>query len=381
MKIHSCSSRTPPGTRCTRAASAQDAGRRSRASGRSTRSARRHEGNTKREGRACRVRWGDGRRRGADADGVRPRQARPSRVLDLYDNPIISRPLSIRSFSVPLQWVKGRACRVRWGDGRRRGADATSASLPHVHQKPSGRDKRGPPVCLTYMTIRSFPVPLQWMKQCASQPQNQSPCPRASARSVLTDRRPRAVPAPPRRVALGGGPEPPAGQHGARGGTKEIRNGRDALVASDGGGTDADGVRPRQARPSRVLDLYDNPIISRSLSIRSFPVPLQWVKQRTSQPQNQSPCPRVSARSVLTDRRPRAVPAPPRRGTLGGGPEPPAGQHGARGDTKEIRNGRDALVASDGGTDADGVRTRQARPSRMATRNPPAATSAALPCA
>ena len=77
-----------------------------------------------------------------------------------------------------------------------------------------------------------------------------------------------------------------------------VRNGRDALVASDGG-TDADGVRPRQARPSRVLDLYDNPIISRPLSIRSFPVPLRWVKQRVSQPQNQSPCPRDSAAKTL----------------------------------------------------------------------------------
>ncbi len=67
-----------PGPRCTRAASARGAGRRSRASGRSTRSARRYEGTegcthlcnippgfivldkarrcTKREGRACRVR-------------------------------------------------------------------------------------------------------------------------------------------------------------------------------------------------------------------------------------------------------------------------------------------------------------------------------------
>ena len=78
-------------------------------------------------------------------------------------------------------------------------------------------------------------------------------------------------------------------------------------------------LRPRQARPSRVLDLYDNPIISRPLSIRSFPVPLQWVKQRVSQPQNQSPCPRASARSVLTDRRPRDVPAPPRRVARKGG--------------------------------------------------------------
>ena len=128
-----------------------------RASGRSTRSARRHGGNTKREGRACRVRWGDGRRRGADSTSAalphvhqKPSGragARPSRVLDLYDNPIISRPLS----------------------------------------------------------IRSFPVPLQWVKQRASQPQNQSPCPCASARSVLTGRRLRAVPAPPRRVARKGG--------------------------------------------------------------------------------------------------------------------------------------------------------------------------------
>ena len=48
----------PEATRCTRAASARGAGRRPRASGRSTRSARGHGGNTKREGRACRVRWG-----------------------------------------------------------------------------------------------------------------------------------------------------------------------------------------------------------------------------------------------------------------------------------------------------------------------------------
>ena len=80
---------------------------------------------------------------------------------------------------------------------------------------------------------------------------------------------------------------------------RQVRNGRDALVASDGG-TDADGVRPRQARPSRVLDLYDNPIISRPLSIRSFPIPLQWVKQRkpTSKPISVSP----SLRALRVDR-------------------------------------------------------------------------------
>ena len=126
-------------------------------------------------------------------------------------------------------------------------------------------------------------------------------------------------------------------------------------------------VQGRNRRP-RPFGQYDNPIIFHTL---------QWVKQRASQPQNQSPCPRASARSVLTGRRPRDVPAPPRRVALGGGPEPQAGQHGARGDTEEIRNGRDALVASDGG----GGAPTGCGPSRMSTRNPPAATSAALPCA
>ena len=190
--------------------------------------------------------------------------------------------------------------------------------------------------------------------------------------------------------------EPPAGQHGARGGTEEIRNGRDALVASDGG-TDADkgcgrdksvygtqmlrmrrfgkdrcgydarntGLRHNRSLP-RCRAGIDGPVHLASTIIRSFPVPLQWVKQRVSQPQNPSPCPRDSARSVLTGRRPRDVPAPPRRVALCGGSMPPAGQHGARGGTKEIRNGRDALVASDGG---DG------------RRRGAAATSAALPCA
>ena len=101
----------PEATRCTRAASARDAMGRLRASGRSTRSARGHGGNTKREGRACRVRWGDGRRRGADSTNTKR---------------------------------EGRACRVRWG-----GRTPTGC----------GRDKRGPPVCLTCMIIRSFPVP------------------------------------------------------------------------------------------------------------------------------------------------------------------------------------------------------------------------------
>ena len=147
-----------------------------------TRSARRHKGNTKREGRACRVRWGDGRRRGAAATSTKR---------------------------------EGRACRVRWG-----GRTPTGC----------GRDK--------YET----------------------------------------------------------------GGTR---------LSRPMGGTNADGVRPRQARPSRVLDLYDNPIISRPLSIRSFPVPLQWMKQCASQPQNPL---RVPVCSVLTGRRPRNRPAPPLHG-------------------------------------------------------------------
>ena len=43
----------------------------------------------------------------------------------------------------------------------------------------------------------SMPVPLRWMKRRASQPQNQSPCPRASSRSELTGWRPCNPPAPP----------------------------------------------------------------------------------------------------------------------------------------------------------------------------------------
>ena len=213
---------------------------------------------------------------------------------------------------------EGRACRVRWEDGRRRGAAATSASLPRVLQKPSGRAGARPshvlnqydnPIISRPLSIRSFPVPLQWVKQRASQPQNQSPCPRASARSVLTGRRPRAVPAPPRRVAPGGNPEPPAGQHGARGDTKVrrvahisatfrlvsfcwtrlggVRNGRDALVASvcgtqmlrmrrfgkDRCGYDArnTGLRHNRSLP-RCRAGIDGPVHLASTIIRSFSI-------------------------------------------------------------------------------------------------------------
>ena len=89
---------------------------------------------------------------------------------------------------------EGRACRVRWGDGRRRGADATSASLPRVHQNPSGHAGARPsrvlnqydnPIISRPLSIRSFPVPLRWVKQRVNQPQNQSPCPRDSAAKTL----------------------------------------------------------------------------------------------------------------------------------------------------------------------------------------------------
>ncbi len=136
------------------------------------------------------------------------------------------------------------------------GYDARNTGLRHNRSLPRCRAGIDGPVHLASTIIRSFPVPLQKMKQRASQPQNQSPCPRASARAVLTGRRPRDVPAPPRRVALGGGPEPPAGQHGARGGTEEIRNGRDALVASDGGRTPTGCGRDKRGPPAVSFTAY-----------------------------------------------------------------------------------------------------------------------------
>ena len=84
------------------------------------------------------------------------------------------------------------------------GYDARNTGLRHNRSLPRCRAGIDGPVHLASTIIRSFPVPLQWVKQRASQPQNQSPCPRASACSVLTGRRPRDVPAPPRRVALVG---------------------------------------------------------------------------------------------------------------------------------------------------------------------------------
>ena len=96
-----------------------------------------------REGRACRDRRGHGRRRGTGADGgVRTRQARPSRV-------------STGSHSVAQE--------------------------------------RGPPVCLPSWPVHPCPPS---MDEAARKPTSKSsPCPRASARSVLTGRRPRDHPA------------------------------------------------------------------------------------------------------------------------------------------------------------------------------------------
>ena len=234
-----------PGTRCTRAASARDAVGRPRASGRSTRSARRYEGTEDFKNRVAHI-YATSRlvslcwpRLG----GVR--NGRDALVASVYGTQML---------------------RMRRFGKDRCGYDARNTGLRHNRSLPRCRAGIDGPVHLASTIIRSFPVPLLWVKQRASQPQNQSPCPRASARSVLTGRRPRAVPAPPRRVAPGGDPEPPAGQHGARGDTEEIRNGRDALVASDGGGG---GRTPTGCG----RDKRGPPVCLTCMTIRSFPVP------------------------------------------------------------------------------------------------------------
>ena len=199
------------GTRCTRAASARDAGRRPRASGRSTRSARRYEGTEDFKNRVAHISatsrlvslcW-------PRLGGVR--NGRDALVASVYGTQML---------------------RMRRFGKDRCGYDARNTGLRHNRSLPRCRAGIDGLVHLASTIIRSFPVPLQKMKQRASQPQNQSPCPRASARSVLTGRRPRDVPAPPRRVALGGSPEPPAGQHGARGGTEARRISRIGLHTS-----------------------------------------------------------------------------------------------------------------------------------------------------
>ena len=172
------------GTRCTRAASARGAMGRPRASGRSTRSARRHEDTEDFKNRVAHISatsrlvslcW-------PRLGGVR--NGRDALVASVYGTQML---------------------RMRRFGKDRCGYDARNTGLRHNRSLPRCRAGIDGPVHLASTIIRSFPVPLQWMKQRASQPQNQSPCPRVSARSVLTDRRPRAVPAPPRRVARKGG--------------------------------------------------------------------------------------------------------------------------------------------------------------------------------
>ena len=99
-----------------------------RASGRSTRSARRYEGNTKREGRACRVRWGDGRRRGADSTSAALPPFRSRRIMGgpcRASSPALVLPL----------WRSPPRCR---GGSALRGLSARAAvpAAPHFRRVP-----------------------------------------------------------------------------------------------------------------------------------------------------------------------------------------------------------------------------------------------------
>ena len=133
-----------PGTRCTRAASARDAVGRLRASGRSTRSARGHGGNTKREGRACRVRL-----RNADAAHAQVWQ----RPMWLRRPEYRATPQSV------FAKVQGRNRRPR-----------------RVRQKPSGRAGARPSLCLPSWPVHSHPPS---MDEAVRKPASKSsPCPR-----------------------------------------------------------------------------------------------------------------------------------------------------------------------------------------------------------
>ena len=108
----------------------------------------------------------------------------------------------------------------------------------------------------------------------ARQPQNRSPCPCASARSVLTGRRPRTG-----RAAEDVGPYHRSAP------TRDVPVRRMARRA----------MSPRRAVRRR------GDVVRVKPSWRT-----RWrMKPRASQPQSHSPCPRVSARSVLTGRRAR----------------------------------------------------------------------------
>ena len=178
------------GTQCTRAASARDAVGRPRASGRSTRSARRHKGTEDFKNWATHI-------------------SATFRLISLFW-PRLGSVRNGRDALVASVYGTQMLRMRRFGKDRC-GYDARNTGLRHNRSLPRCRAGIDGPVYLASTIIRSFPVPLQWVKQRVSQPQNPSPCPRDSARSVLTGRRPRDVPAPPRRGTLGGGTEPPAG--------------------------------------------------------------------------------------------------------------------------------------------------------------------------
>ena len=141
----------PEATRCTRAASARGAGRRSRASGRSTRSARRHEGTEDFKNRVAHISatsrlislcW-------TRLGGVR--NGRDALVASVYGTQML---------------------RMRRFGKDRCGYDARDTGLRHNRSLPRCRAGIDGPVHLASTIIRSFPVPLQWVKQRASQPQN-----------------------------------------------------------------------------------------------------------------------------------------------------------------------------------------------------------------
>ena len=154
-------------TRCTRAASARDAVGRLRASGRSHRArgdtkVRRvaHISATSRLISLCWPRLG----------GVR--NGRDALVASVYGTQML---------------------RMRRFGKDRCGYDARNTGLRHNRSLPRCRARIDGPVHLASTIIQSSPIPLTARKPI-SKP---SPCPRASARSVLTGRRPRNRPAPP----------------------------------------------------------------------------------------------------------------------------------------------------------------------------------------
>ncbi len=66
----------------------------------------------------------------------------------------------------------------------------------HLLPRPLLCRPKGVSVCSVVKNTLPFQVDTTWMKQRASQPQNHSPCPRASVHSVLTSRRPTVHHAP-----------------------------------------------------------------------------------------------------------------------------------------------------------------------------------------